>query len=122
MKALLSITAGLGFWAIGFSLLYGLHGIGCARGWPATAIGPVDVQRLVLAATWIGSSLALFLWVRATFRTHRDVDRPLLGWLARASAVTGLVAILVSGIPILTTSHCGVGTIGMEPGGAAPVR
>lgn len=116
MTALLRIIAGLGFWAIGFSLLYAVHGLACARGWSAIALGPLDLQRVLLAALWIAACLGLLWWVRAMSRAPRDAERPLLGWLARASAITGLVSMLLTGVPVLLLRQCDGRALALEPG------
>ena len=57
MMFLARATAGLWIWAVGFSLLYGLHGIGCAGGsggsgmwcgWPVSGVS-VSTRSLLLA-------------------------------------------------------------------------
>jgi len=115
MTTLLRIIAGLGGWALGFSLLYALHGIGCARHWPAIAVGPVDLQHLVLAFVWIAACLVLGLWLLVQVRAPHRAEAPLLGWLIRASAITGLVAMVVSGLPVVLTRPCAAPGFAMEP-------
>ncbi len=105
MIALLRVLAGLIGWAAGFSILYGLHGIACARGWSAVNIGPLDLQRLVLGLAWIGSVAAIAVWTLFTIRTPPGA-MPLLDRLAFGSAIAGLFAMLVSGVPIVVTDPC----------------
>jgi hypothetical protein len=103
VSALLRMTAGLTHWAVAFCVLYGLHGIGCAGGWAAVAIGPVSVQRLALLLAWIGgifAGVALTLWL---YRTRGDASTDqigvVLGWI-------GVAAIVVTGLPIVTLPAC----------------
>lgn len=103
MIALLRMTAGLTHWAAAFCVLYALHGLGCASGWAAVAVGPVSVQRLVLTMAWIGgiaAGIALTGWL---YRTRGD-ELPdqiavVLGWI-------GVAAIVVGGLPIVTLPTC----------------
>lgn len=105
MRALLRVLAGLIGWAVGFSILYGLHGIACARGWSAIGVGPTDRQRLVLVAAWLVSVAAIAIWTRLVWRRSPGAV-PLLDWLARGSAVTGLFAMIISGLPIVIADPC----------------
>ncbi|NJC09992.1 hypothetical protein [Polymorphobacter fuscus] len=110
MIALLRVLAGLAGWAAGFSLLYGVHGLACARGWWAIDIGPVDLQRVLLVAAWLGSVAVIGVWTRLVFRAPAGA-LPLLDWLTRASAVVGLVAMLVSGLPVAVSRQCGADSL-----------
>jgi hypothetical protein len=106
MIPLLRLVAGLAGWALGFSLLYGAHGLGCARGWPEVAIGPTDLLRLALVFIWGATSAGLAAWSLAAFRAPTRAAAPLLAWLTRATAITGLVAMVVSGVPVAMSRQC----------------
>ncbi|WP_439533998.1 hypothetical protein [Polymorphobacter sp.] len=106
MTRLLIALVGLVGWAGGFSLLYAVHGLGCARGWSAVDVGPVDLHRLLLFAVWAASVAGLGWWTWRTWRAPAG-PMPLLGWLARISAITGLGAMIVTGLPVLMVRMCG---------------
>ncbi|GGI81201.1 hypothetical protein GCM10007973_17130 [Polymorphobacter multimanifer] len=119
MSALLRAIGGWLAWAVGFSILYGLHGVACALGWPAIRIGPGDLQRLVLAFAWIVSVGAIAAWTWLQWRAAPG-KIALLDWLARGSAAAGLFAMVISGLPVVLSAPCGTdavpwsrGTIGM---------
>ncbi|OYW57135.1 MAG: hypothetical protein B7Z10_01735 [Rhodobacterales bacterium 32-66-7] len=99
MTAILRLSAPFTLWVIGFSALYGLHGITCSRHWPpgleasvfllATAIAGVAAQGLCL---W----LLLRLPAPSRFVQSTSV---ILG-------VAALVAAVWLTMPILATSTC----------------
>ena len=102
MKLLGRMSAGLIFWAFGFALLYGLHGIGCARGWHTVAAGGGTLFGWIMISAWIilmGGALAI---VGSSLRTAS-------GWagrLAVALALGGLAGILLTGAPVALTTAC----------------
>ncbi len=103
MIQLLRMTAGLFHWAVAFSVLYGLHGIGCSAGWERVAVAGTSLHRLLLILGWVGGSAAgvvLTLWLQRTVGTGL-LDRVaiLLGWV-------GAAAIVVGGLPIVTIPAC----------------
>lgn len=103
MIALIRMTAGLTLWAVAFCILYGLHGIGCARGWAAIAAGPVGLHRLILSIVWLGCVAAALLLAFALRRRGGDglIDRT-----GRISAWVGAGATIVTGLPIVTLPAC----------------
>ena len=78
MMFLARATAGLWIWAVGFSLLYGLHGIGCAGGWNMMTLSYGTVFRWALVGTWLllctcSVRVAVTMWIRPkqnSFRTE----------------------------------------------------
>ena len=98
----LSLTlAGPMIWAVTFSLVYALHGAGCAWGWPEVDVGFLSLHRLAMLAAWgagllVGAGLVVALPRRAAFRD----------WLPRACAWVGLVATFFTLLPIVVTSSC----------------
>jgi len=101
--ALLRASAGLIVWAFAFCLLYSLHGIGCAARWPSiTVLGGLDLHRFALIAAWLAcivANIAITLAVRRPRKTL--IDR-----LAWRSALVGLGATVVTGLPILLLPAC----------------
>lgn len=113
-RLLLPAAGGLLGWAAAFVLIYGLHGLGCAAGWDKVDLGSASLQRAVLVLSWTGCVLVSALWVlrarrrRTGHRHHAGADGAsgLLLRLAEASAWMGLVATVVSLLPVATHSLC----------------
>lgn len=102
MSVLLRLSAGLVVWAVAFCLLYGLHGIGCTRGWADIGLGPASLHRGVLVVAWlacVAAGIGVALWLRSA----RDT---LLDRAAWHLALVGVAATLVTGLPILTLPAC----------------
>ncbi|WP_448663912.1 hypothetical protein ACG3SL_04330 [Sphingomonas sp. CJ20] len=102
MRLLARASAGLWLWAMGFSLLYGLHGVGCAQRWDRIAMPGGTLFGWAMIGTWLalaGAAAAVALWARCA---PRGLERR----LALASALAGLVAILVTGAPVAAFSAC----------------
>lgn len=99
---LLRVSGGLILWAVAFSLLYGLHGIGCAYGWNGIATGSANLFRAVMVGTWV---VFILLGVGLVFRMKsRAAGLP--ARLGIASAWTGLAATIISGAPVAIASQC----------------
>ncbi|VXC68215.1 hypothetical protein [Sphingomonas sp. AX6] len=97
MTGLLRACTGLIVWAVIFSLLYGIEGMGCAAPWDRR------VLRASLVIVWLVgvAALAALSWQWTRVRPHRDVER--IGqWLA----IAGLIATIVTGLPVATLSLC----------------
>lgn len=97
MRLLLRAVAGLILWAVGFSIVYGIHGLACAN----TERAEADVYRWIILATWcatIAGSAGL-VW-----RERGAGD--FAGRLALAGATIGLCATVATGIPILVFPVC----------------
>ncbi len=99
LRALIGPT----LWAIGFALTYALHGLGCARGWPAVAapLGNLHGLALILAylATLAATAAALLLVPRG----GSGVERTAIlagGWI-------GLAASALTLFPVLGLTSCG---------------
>lgn len=102
MIALLRLTAGLILWAAAFSLIYGLHGIGCAAGWDARDVGGLSLQRAVLLAAWgvsLAAAVALALWLGRRRATTLDRAAIALGW-------AGVAAVAVTFLPVAVVQSC----------------
>lgn len=102
MTLLARASAGMLWWAFGFSLLYALHGMGCARGWDQTSMAGGSLLRWILSMTWLTllcGAVAIIRWACSRPATFERT-------LAVASAVVGFVSILVTGSPVILTSAC----------------
>lgn len=101
--------AGPGIWAIGFALVYALHGAGCARGWGGVDLGAgLDLQRAVLWAGWLVTLAAGAVWLRVLPAPASPLGREahLRHTLPRRGAWIGLVASAVTLLPVAVTSAC----------------
>ncbi|MCC5982890.1 MAG: hypothetical protein JJU42_00875 [Rhodobacteraceae bacterium] len=97
--------AGPGIWAAGFTLVYALHGTGCARGWPeAAAMGPVTLHAAALWAGWLVTLAtgALLLRLLPAVGAGAGLRRD----LPRAGAWIGLGATLFTLLPVAVASSC----------------
>lgn len=102
MTFLARASAGLLLWAFGFSLLYALHGLGCAGGWNEVPLAGGTLFGWVLASTWV----VLCLGAAAVLRWAWALPPGLEGRLSRTSALAGLAAMAVTGAPVVLTSAC----------------
>lgn len=106
-RDLIALVAGPTVWAVGFSALYGLQGAGCQLGWAEPSVGPLDLLRALLLLVWAAHLIVLGWMTRWTFqRAYAPPDQRLLRFAASALAVTGLAAMLWTGLPIVFTSMC----------------
>jgi len=101
MAMLARMLAGPMLWAALFSAVYALHGLGCARGWPAVAtpIGPLH-PALIVAVWLVGLALHGMLLALFPAGPAREQRLPRLG------AWTGLVASVVTLSPVVLVSSC----------------
>jgi len=104
MRWLALSLAGPGIWAAGFSLTYALHGTGCAAGWPQIpAVAGLDLHRAALWSGWLATlvpGVALLLWLPPA------QPDSLTRWLPRAGAWIGLVATLLTLLPVAVVRSC----------------
>ena len=97
-RGLLAMLAGPTIWAFGFSLLYGLSALACEYGWSG---------RLVLVPVWL-LHCAVLAWL-VFWSWRRKLEGPagrLLRFVAISMSLTGLVAMLWTGLPVATTTNC----------------
>ncbi len=102
MKAIGRMVAGLVLWALVFTVLYSLHGVGCERGWAEAQLTALSLHRAVLLAVWIfGTAAGLALALAVDWRRERMTER--VGyWMAW----TGAVSIFASGLPVAMLPDC----------------
>ncbi|WP_228242310.1 hypothetical protein [Porphyrobacter sp. GA68] len=102
MTALIKMVSGLIAWAVSFSVLYALHGLGCALGWTEQAVPGLTQARVVLLVTWIlliAAHGVLLVWLLRSCATQMQRIGVAIGWI-------GLGATIVTGLPILAISSC----------------
>ncbi|QTL03252.1 hypothetical protein J5J86_21285 [Aquabacter sp. L1I39] len=95
------LIAGPTLWAVAFSASYGLHGLGCALGWPAIAIGPVSLDRAVILLVGL-ATLAACLALLARVKAHLGSEAA----LPRLGLWIGLGATAFTLAPVLVASTC----------------
>lgn len=104
MIALLRALSGLIAWAGAFSLIYGLQGLVCSpRLAGLTSVLRYD-GREFLIGTWL-LCLSLLSWLSLRLWRGRKKES-LLEWLAPILALTGLVATLFTGFPVVVATTC----------------
>ena len=88
-------------WAVAFAVIYALHGVGCAQGWPAIATPLGSLHHVVLVSTFALALLAAGLVLRLVPRG--DGPKSLVigvgGWI-------GLGGTLLTLFPVLGVSSC----------------
>ena len=89
-------------WALAFVVVYALHGMGCAWGWPAVATPLGSLHTVVLVGTWA-------LWLVATWVALRWVPRApgVPGQVIAAGGWIGWGGTLLTLFPVLGVSSCG---------------
>ena len=88
-------------WALAFVVIYALHGVGCAQGWPAVHTPIGSLHQVVLVGSYV---LALLLSAWALLRVPRGdgVKAQIVGvggWI-------GLGGIALTLFPVLGVSSC----------------
>ncbi|MDO9639913.1 MAG: hypothetical protein Q7J44_15350 [Pseudotabrizicola sp.] len=103
MRWLVFFLAPLILWAGAFSAVYGLHGLGCAWGWPfvATPLGSLHVVGMV--AVWLAALGLHFILLRAAPRGPALTDR-----LVRLAGWIGIWSTLLTLWPVLLVSSCDI--------------
>ena len=102
MILLARVGAGLLLWAFGFSLLYALHGIGCAGGWHEVQMLGGTVFRWILVSSWVLLFLAGIAVIGLAWAAPSRFEKR----VSLATALAGAGAILVTGSPVALTSAC----------------
>jgi hypothetical protein len=90
---LLALVLGFGLWAAGFAAIYGVQGVGCARGWDAVDLGPLTMLRallIVLVAATMAAIAIVAARLQAASRQASAVGTPEALILAISSAAAWL--------------------------------
>ena len=85
-----------------FSLLYALQGLSCASRWHDITMPFGTAGDWVLTTTWSIFIVISSLLIRKANRLPAGLERQ----LALSSAMIGLVAIIITGSPVLGISPC----------------
>ena len=106
MSELFRICAAPLVWLASFSMIYGLHGIGCAERWADVEVLSVSLFRVLLLAAWLGAILASTA-VLMVLRSDRFGSRSaFMRSTSLATAWAGLVATLWTLHPVAVVSSC----------------
>jgi len=106
MALVMRVLAGLLLWAAGFTVLYALHGLGCAVGWADVRFGAFTLLSVVLIGTWLAFVGLALVWTLWLWR-HQNVLPPgLLTTVGLTSALSGLGGLVFTGAPVLLPAHC----------------
>ncbi len=113
MARLFWMTSGLVFWAAQFTIIYGVTGVACARGWYHLSLFGLDVVRASIAfATLLAlAATALVFWRAFAARQASADDEPSGRFVETVTLwVCGLslVAIAYNGLPALILPACSV--------------
>jgi hypothetical protein len=101
MRLLVLILAGPIIWSVTFSLVYALHGTGCALGWTEVDLHVASLHHVLMWAAWAtGLGACGILLARLPAGTGRRC------WLPRAGGWIGLGATLFTLFPVAVTSTC----------------
>lgn len=109
-SGLAPLAAGFTVWAAGFVAVYATLSLGCAAGWDSIDLGPVSLQRAVVAGLSFVTALASVfvaarLARRLSNRSESDGPSTFLGQVAFscALAATGATVFTFSGVVALST-------------------
>jgi hypothetical protein len=110
MARLFWMTSGFVFWAAQFTIIYGITGVACARGWYRFSLLGLDVVRgSIAAATLMALAATAVVFWRAFVRGRSAHDEPSERFVETVTlSVCGLslVAIVYNGLPALILPAC----------------
>lgn len=93
---------GLTLWAVTFTMIYAMHGVGCEAGWTSRLmLGGLSLHRGVMLTIWL-AAIIIHVW---SLRSARFTRSP-LGSLPRTGAWIGLAATVFTLAPIVLTGLC----------------
>lgn len=107
MALVIRAFGGLLIWALGFSALYGLHGLVCAAGWGARPLaGPLTLAGAALIAAWLTMLAGAALFALALHRGAETGGSRFLQRLGVIGAWSGLAGLAFMGAAVLLPAHC----------------
>jgi len=106
MTDVLRILAGPLVWLAAFSAVYGLHGLICGHGLEGSILG-ISAARLSMVAAYVVVILLQVGLLWGLLRGRRFApSSPFVGFVSRATGLTGLAATVWTLFPTITTTHC----------------
>jgi hypothetical protein len=99
MREILRLSLPMTVWLVGFSAIYALQGLACSRHWP-----PDFEARPVLIAAFavaVMVQVAILIYVVARPSPSRHLQS-----VTTALAITGIVAVLWTFMPVVAASVC----------------
>ncbi|GGG91322.1 hypothetical protein GCM10007420_03240 [Glycocaulis albus] len=104
---LIWLIAGFSVWGAGFSVLYGLHAVGCRAGWEEAGIAGLSANRIMLLAVYLGHGvLGAALW----FPLNRIAGR----WEGASADTVRRVAVIVTLAAVISTLWTGAPVLFLE--------
>jgi len=102
---LLALVGAFLLWSLAFIVLYGAHGVACARGW-ASPDEPWPL-RIILVGLWLAMTVLSIAYAWWSWRRRSDdgVER-FLRLATLAIAVVGAVSTAWLGLPLLLLRVC----------------
>ena len=107
MRDLLRILLPLLVWLASFSAIYGLHGLGCALGWPEVAWLGLSLFRWALLIAWFSAILLQLLLLLAVRKWPFSSDSDFYRKVNLVTAWSGLIATGWTLFPLAVSSTCG---------------
>ncbi len=105
MALVIRLLGGLTIWIGGFSLLYALHGLGCAAGWDQRTAGPLTQLGMTLTGTWLALLAAAGMFILALHR-HPPPGDAIVRRIAFIGAWSGIAGLLFMGAPVVLPARC----------------
>ncbi|MGY6660903.1 MAG: hypothetical protein ACXIVO_01140 [Glycocaulis sp.] len=106
---LIWLVAGFTVWAAGFSVLYGLHAVGCRAGWEEAVIAGLSANRILLLVTYLGHvALGAMLWfpLNRIARRWEGASADTMRRVAVIVTIAAVISTLWTGAPVLVLEAC----------------
>ncbi|WP_426039799.1 hypothetical protein [Brevundimonas sp. DC300-4] len=106
MKDIIRILIAPLVWLASFSAVYGLHGLICGHGIDGMVFGLLSLPRALMALAY---GLAVLIQVGLVWGLQAErfsSSSPFVRFVSRATGWVGLVAVVWSLLPTVTTTYC----------------
>ncbi|PZO00964.1 MAG: hypothetical protein DCF30_08585 [Hyphomicrobiales bacterium] len=101
------LFGGLLIWAVGFSVIYAGHGLGCGLGWGEhLVLGPFTPLNIALIPVWLAFVLIAVWALRRASHAGETSEEPAMRRAGLVGGWAGLVGMVVTGAPVLLPAHC----------------
>jgi len=107
VRELLRILLPLLVWLASFSAIYGLHGLGCALGWPEVAWLGLSFFRWALLIAWLAAIVLQLLLLLAVGKWSFGPTSDFYRKVSLATVWSGLIATGWTLFPVAVSSTCG---------------